>query len=312
MKDDFYSTIKQILSINIWFLLLGFIFIFLYWMLRSFAMYKISKKVNKDIKFRSIFKLMLRTQFFNAVTPFATGGQPYQLYYLNKCGIDYATSTSVVLQNFIVYQIALVFLGIVAFISNKIFNIFNDIYILQKLVALGFLINTFVIIIMFVLSFDKKLNKKIINFGIKILTKLNIVKDKNKKIKEWDKNINEFHKGASKLLEDKKNFINTISLNLLALICLYLTPVIVLYSMGDFDSVSICAGIISSAYVMLIGSFVPIPGGSGGLEYGFITFYGNFISGNILTATMLVWRFITYYFGMIIGAIALNIKDVKK
>jgi len=26
---------------------------------------------------------------------------------------------------------------------------------------------------------------------------------------------------------------------------------------------------------------------------------------------MLVWRFVTYYFGMVLGAIALNIKKVK-
>ena len=63
---------------------------------------------------------------------------------------------------------------------------------------------------------------------------------------------------------------------------------------------------------MLIGSFVPIPGGSGGLEYGFVAFYGTFISGSLLSAVMLVWRFITYYFGMIIGALAFYIKKVKE
>ncbi len=62
---------------------------------------------------------------------------------------------------------------------------------------------------------------------------------------------------------------------------------------------------------MLIGSFVPIPGGSGGLEYGFIVFYGNYIGGPKLTAIMLLWRFVTYYFGMIVGAINLNMRKVK-
>lgn len=83
---------------------------------------------------------------------------------------------------------------------------------------------------------------------------------------------------------------------------------IVLFSMGDFSSVNIFTSIVASAYVMLIGSFVPIPGGTGGLEYGFIKFYGKFISGSILSAAMLIWRFITYYFGLIIGAIAFNVK----
>lgn len=81
--------------------------------------------------------------------------------------------------------------------------------------------------------------------------------------------------------------------------------------MGEFNLITIPITIVSSAYVMLMGSFVPIPGGTGGLEFGFVTFFGNFIRGSKLSALMLVWRFITYYFCMILGAIALNIKKVK-
>jgi len=82
--------------------------------------------------------------------------------------------------------------------------------------------------------------------------------------------------------------------------------------MNDFESVSAGITIITSAYVMIMGSFVPIPGGTGGLEYGFVNFFGKFLSGSKLSALMLVWRFITYYFCMIIGAIALGIKKVEK
>ena len=76
--------------------------------------------------------------------------------------------------------------------------------------------------------------------------------------------------------------------------------------MGDFGSVNIATAIITSAYVMVIGSFIPLPGGTGGLEYSFISFYGYFAIDPKLTALMLVWRFLTYYFGMIVGAIVLN------
>ena len=82
--------------------------------------------------------------------------------------------------------------------------------------------------------------------------------------------------------------------------------------MRNFTAFNAGIALVTSSYVMLIGSFVPIPGGTGGLEYGFVQFYGNFITGSKLSAMMLVWRFITYYFGLIVGAIALNIKKVKQ
>lgn len=311
LKDNFKTTINQICSMNIWWLIVAFIFVILYWLFRSYAMFSIVKEENKRFKFLQSFQLMLRTQFFNAVTPFATGGQPFQVYYLNQCDISVASSTGLVVENFIVYQIALVFLGLVAVISNYFFHIFSEVHLLQKLVTLGFIINTAVIVVMFLVSFGKKINKKIINFGINILTKLKIVKDKEKKLNEWDNSINQFHKSATILLKKKSVFIKSIFLNLLALICLYLIPLILFYSMGLYDKINGLETIVTSAYVMLIGSFVPIPGGTGGLEYGFVAFYGNFIKGGTLSAIMLIWRFITYYFGLIVGSIAVNMKRVK-
>ena len=311
LKDNFLETVTQIFTMNIWYILVALILLVLFWLFRSYPIYTFCKKINKDFKYLSAVQLTLRTQFFNAVTPFATGGQPYQIYHLKQLGIDYAASTSVVIQNFIVYQIALVFLGIVALISNQIFDIFKNAELLQRLIALGFIINALVIILLFVVAFSKKLNKIIINFGIKVLTKLRIVKDKEKKLKEWDEYINKFNKCANILLKDKKTFILNILCNFVALCSLYLVPLFVLYSMGNFNAFSAGVSIVTCAYIMIIGSFVPIPGATGGLEFGFVQFYGNFITGSKLSAMMLVWRFITYYFAMIVGAVALNIKKVK-
>ncbi len=274
-------------------------------------MYNFCKKMHKDFKFSSAFQLVLRTQFFNAITPFATGGQPYQIYYLKQVGLGYAEATSVVLENFIVYQIALVILGLMAIISNSIFNIFDKVVLLKQLVTLGFIINTLIIVIMFVVAFSKKLNKFLINIGITILTKLKIVKDKEKKLEQWDQNISRFNKSAKILLKDKKSFLSNILYNFIALASLYLIPLFVLYSMGEFNAFNPGIAIVTSAYIMVIGSFVPIPGGTGGLEFGFVQFYGHFVTGSTLSAMMLVWRFITYYFGMIVGAITL-LKKVKK
>lgn len=312
LKDNYREIISQILTMNIWYLLLAFILLIIFWLFRTYPMYSFCKKINKTFKYSDAFLLTLRTQFFNAVTPFATGGQPYQIYYIKKCGLNYAESTSVVLENFIVYQIALVLLGLISLFTNKIFHIFKNVLFLQKLIALGFVINTLVIVVMFIVAFSKSMNKKLINFQINLLSKLHLVKNREETLEKWNTNINNFHKSAKILLKNKKSFIINILCNLVALSSLYLIPLFILYAIGDFKSVQGLISIVTSAYIMIIGSFVPIPGATGGLEYGFLQFYGNFVSGSKLKALMLVWRFITYYFGMIIGAIALNIKRVKK
>ena len=45
---------------------------------------------------------------------------------------------------------------------------------------------------------------------------------------------------------------------------------------------------------------------------GFMFFFKYLISGSILNGLMLVWRFVSYYFGMIVGAIALAVYRKKE
>ena len=174
------------------------------------------------------------------------------------------------------------------------------------MVLIGFIINFLVIVVLFSITYFKKGNKVVINFIINILSKLKIIKNKEEKINQFEKYLSDFNDGAKILLKNKKKFIMLILLQLLSLSLLYLVPYFIVKGVGL--NISIINVIVTSAYVMLIGAFVPIPGGTGGLEYGFISFYGNFITGPKINAIMLIWRFVTYYFGMILGAIILGLR----
>lgn len=309
LKDNAVETIGELKNMNILFVLLAVIFVSFYWIFRSLSLYIFTKKFKSNFKYTSALKLTLTTLFFDGVTPFSSGGQPFQVYYLKKHDLPVVDGTNIIIQNFIVYQIALVFLGVVAIISNRIFNIFPQVGLLQKLVTIGFIINLLVTIGLFSIAFLKKFNKFICKVVIGILFKLKVIKSKEETLDKFNTNVSNFNKGAKELLKNKKLFIKGITYNFMALICFYTIPVIILFAMNDFTSFNLLLSIVASAYVMLIGSFVPIPGGSGGLEYGFVAFFGNFLQGSKLTAIMLIWRFITYYLGMIVGAIAMNIKE---
>lgn len=308
LKDNYEEIVKQIISINKPFLLIAFLLMIVYWILKAHIMKKIASKFNENFTFPMALRLVLETNFFHAVTPFSSGGQPYEIYSLKKSNLKISDATNVSIQNFIVYQIALVLLGTIAVICNHFFHIFPSNNFLKYLVTVGFICNFFVIVILFIVSFTKKLNQMIVNFIISVLNKIKIVKNKEKVILKFEKHISEFNSGARILIADKKNFLYMILCNFFALIIFYLIPLVLLYGTRDYTSMNAFESVLTSAYIMMVGSFVPIPGGTGGLEYAFIVFYSNFITGPVLNAIMLLWRFITYYFGMIVGAITLTLK----
>ncbi len=312
LKDDFDNIVNQVLSANILLLVVAFLFFMLYWFFKSAVLYNFTRKFKSDYSLKSAFRTQAITQFFNAVTPFSSGGQPFQIYSLKKKGLKISDATNVTIEEFVVYQIALVLLGTLAIIFNHILHIFPYDSLLSKLVLIGFLINTIVIIVLFIIAFWRKSNEFLVKFVINILSFCKIIKNKEKVMDKWNVYINNFHNGAKILIENKIDFMANVFYSFLGLICLYMIPIFIIYSLGDYISFNILEAIIASAYVMLIGSFVPLPGGTGGVEFGFLKFFGVFITNEaILRALMLLWRFITFYMGIIVGAIALNIKERK-
>lgn len=314
LKDNFFTIVHELLNLNLFWVLIAVLVFITSIIVRSYSMYFMVKKYCPEYTIGQANRLLLTTQFFNAVTPFATGGQPFQVYTLKKDGVRIADGTSIVVQNFIVYQIALVLLGLLAVGSNYFFHIFKANVLLQGLTTIGFLMNTFVAVALLIIMFAKKFNDKIIRFILNMINRFNFISDERKEglIKKLEDTTKRLAKGGKNLLKDKKMFVSTIALNFIGLALLYLVPMFVLYAMGDYTSVGPFVCIASSAYVMLIGAFVPIPGGTGGLEYSYVEFFGNFISGSKLQASMLVWRFVTYYFGMLLGAIALQFNTKRK
>ena len=307
LKDDFKDIVNILTQIDIKYILLAFLFYALFIIIKGFVNYKITND-KKKISLKEAIKHNIITQFFNGVTPFATGGQPMEVYMLMEHGIPIAKATNQTIQSFIFYQIALVICGSIAVINNFLFPIFPKVRILQILVLLGFIINVVVVIILVLISRSKRVTDKLSNLSIKILKKL------RRKVDEEDikQKFIDYHEGFKELRKRKKLFVGGIVLNIISLLCLYIVPMFILYSMHDFTSLNVNSTITASAYVYIIGGFVPIPGASGGIEYGFGRFFGNFIGASTLSAVLLLWRLITYYIGIIIGALVFNLEKKAK
>ena len=310
LKDNYQEIISTILKMNYIWIFVAILALIIYRLCASLGHYYIIKANNGKVSYLKCFQINLMILFFHGITPFAGGGQPMEIYFLHKEGIPVTKATNITLQNFIVYQIALILTGLIALIYNHIFNVFPNDSLIKYLVVLGFTINTLVLVVTFILSFGKKTNKFIIEKGIHFLAKIKIIKEEKKTQEKCQKYLQSFHDNAIELKKNKKIVVFMVLINIIGLMTMYSMPYPILRGMGI--NINIFKVITAIAYVMIIGSFVPIPGGTGGIEYSFIFFFQYLISGSILHAAMLVWRLISYYLGMIFGAIALSLYRKKE
>ena len=75
-------------------------------------------------------------------------------------------------------------------------------------------------------------------------------------------------------------------------------------------------GLSGASYFDLLGmnlcqsvasAYIPTPGGAGGQEL----IFSSIIKGSDLLAVMLIWRFISFYLGLFLGAFFTSIKSIK-
>lgn len=315
LNNDFSNVINEIKKMNFLWLFISIIYVMLYLFVRAINLNMILKQFNKNFSIVNTFKIVLSTSFFDSITPFSSGGQPAQIYLLNKSGFKISDSTNSVIQHSIVYQIALVIFGIIAIILNSIYNILGDNSLLRNFIIIGFSVNIAVVVLLVFFSFSKKINLKLLTGIINLLGRFKIIKKPEEVKKNIEKNMDKFVSNSKQLFKNYKLLVSGVFLCLIGFFFLYSIPLYISFGLNDFNNFNFLNTLVSSSYVMMIGSFIPIPGGSGGIEYGFIKFFGNFISGSRLKAMMLIWRFVTYYLIIIIGGISLLLykrrNDVK-
>lgn len=312
LKDDFGNIVNTLSGANYGWIVIALLCFFIGIGFEAKAYQEIIQGYEYEYTFKKSYRMLLITKFFNGITPFSSGGQPMQIYMLKKDGVRLTKATNIIIQNFIIYQAALVVFGIIAILINNYFKLFAEVTLLKQLVTIGFLINTLVMIGLVVISFSSKFNHFIVNKSISILNRFKLVKDKEKTLEKWREKVDDFHEGAEYLKKNKMLCFRTFIYNMIYLTLNYVMPYFVILALASTNTdatplKTICA----SAYVLIMGSFVPIPGASGGIEYGYLKFFGNFISGTLLKASLLIWRTISYYLPMLVGGILFNINTKR-
>lgn len=310
LRKNFKQTLILLASANHWLILLTLVIYLIHLLLETYVFYKTVTDYEKDYPFLKVFSINMITKFFSGITPLATGGESMQVVELKKDGIRITDGTNIAIQNYAYYQFAVLFFGALAIIFNYSFHLFKGVPFLKTLVILGFIIHLVIIILLALVSFNKRFSAWIVRTGIKILSKFKFktLKNLDKKKEKIEKSCEKFYNGAQQIKKNKKEFFIRLIIRIFSMAFYYAIPYFITMAIGEKTTLTLWIAIVASSYVYFSGSYVPIPGASGGMEYVFLTFFGNFIADNPLAVVLVIWRFITYYLPTLVGGIIFNIR----
>lgn len=298
-KEGYRAILNAMESANVYWLVAACGLMILYWLLEAYALHRLTKTFFKDLKFTTTLNTSMLGQFFNCVTPFASGGQPIQAYYLVKHKVPLGVATCGLLAKFLVYQVMLTLYSL-ALLIFKLKFFASQIQGFTTLVVVGFVVNMFVMFFLISMGLFKNLSKKLVSVIINILFKLHLVKNKQERLDYFDKEIDEFHKNFQLLKQKGKTVLEACIVTFFQLTVYFLISYFIYLSFG-LPQTRIDTFIAAQAFTLMISSFVPLPGAMGGAEMGFMAFFQIFFPPALIGIAMLLWRLITFYMPIGVG-----------
>lgn len=295
------TFIRQIAALNPIWILMALGCMFMYWCMEAFVLNGITKFHGVRRKFKESFVVTMVGQFFNAVTPFATGGQPAQVLYLMKSGIEGANASSIVMLKFFLFQTVLTVYSLVVIILS--FGYFSaKIPLLLTWTILGLAVHASMIILTILFSYNRTLTEKILKFVFRIVKKLRFIKVNEDTELKVEESLSAFHDNAY-LLKNNLGLLFKTSFMVFLQLSFYFSISYCVYRSFNLSGADFFQLFSAAVFVATVISIVPLPGSTGGAETGFIGFFGGFFGGGPVVSALLIWRIITFYFCIGFGSI---------
>lgn len=268
-------------------------------------MIRIRSLTDNQLSWRQSFRVIMIWEFASAVTPSVVGGAPIAMFILKREGINLGRSTAIVLITtlldelfyVLIVPIVILIVGTSALFPENISTLFFGLdFNPFSVFLIGFIVILFLVIFLFVaifiapiwfkkilllvskLFFLKKFRSRFEKTGDDIIIASNELKGKN--ISFWGKAF------SATILSWMGRFM--------------VINCIVLAFAPYTDQILLFARQLSMWVILLIS---PTPGGSGIAEYAFSGFLNDFIPFGMVAILAILWRIISYYPYLFIGAL---------
>lgn len=273
----------------------------------------ISKTVTGKVRFSSSLKTNFLGRYYDAVTPFSTGGQPMQIYYLSSKGIGGGNASAMVLIKYFASIFMWMAVGAALMIWGAAKGVLDGISGAKILKVTGWvgigvnlIIPTFVILFLLLPRIMFKLTRGVVKLG----KKLRIVKDEEKATVRAVKVVGDFRNSFKVMATTPLNLI------LLLLVCIaeaaltFAVPYFVMKALSCPVDGKLFEIMSLNAFATFGVSFIPTPGNSGVVEgMGALAF--SSAAGVALAWSVLIWRFSVFYIYILVG-IGITVRDIIK
>jgi len=231
--------------------------------------------------------------FFSQITPGASGGQPLQVVYMTKLGVNAFVSTLVCMMITLVYKLTLVLLFIIALVMRPAFvgSAISDVLVFF---IIGILIQSSFGLFLLVCVFKPSLALWVVNKFIGLGTKLHIVKKPEVTRAKAENSIKQYEAASDFIKKNMHIMLKMAIITFFQRLAYFLVAFCVAMALR-VPGVDVVEVVILQVILSIAVDMLPIPGASGANEILFVRLQ-TMVFGQSVSAGLLLNRGITYYF----------------
>lgn len=293
------EIIGVIKNVKPFYLISGIGMMVLYASCQAMNFHLIMKTLGKSVQFKNCFEYAYIGNYFNAITPGASGGQPAQVYYMTKDKVNFDLSTITIF--FMVFASQLVILlmgGVMAFWRRSILA--GSVAWFRYLLLAGGLVMLGLIILLLAFMFSKRMVPFLIHLAFKIGDRLHLLKKPEEMRVSMEALLLSYRNKSTTLLKHPILFVKVFFVTLLQWVAFGMVSYLVYLSFGHREH-GIVDLMTCQAFINIAVSAVPLPGSVGIAENSFLHLFGQFYSEQELASAMILSRMVNFYLPLVIG-----------
>ena len=335
IKDDAAEIWKTLITADVRYLLVVLGIMAGCILVRSFIYFCFAHLFVRKYHFHQALAVDQIGQFYNAITPGASGGQIMQAYTYKKQGVPVSSAVSILAMYSIMYQFILIIFGAVSLIVKNDFITklgyipttikINEVPInlpIWPLTIFGFILNVGVIGIVFLMGYWHGFHNFIMGPVVTFLNKIKLVKNPDKTRENLRIQVENFKIEFRRLSTNIPFLLLVIASFVVYMSIKFSIPYFVGKALGNqSQSASFLDCIFLSNYHQMVTGLIPVPGSAGVSEFVFYNLFMNegkwkesfFLVLNELgepdpaatrtlcRSSLLIWRSSTFVIPILIG-----------
>ncbi|MGN0384522.1 MAG: YbhN family protein [Lachnospiraceae bacterium] len=308
--QDLGEVLETIAVMNKAYLALAIFTAFFFVAAEGILFFYMFRSIGDRVGFLQCIKYAFIGFFYCGVTPSATGGQPMQLFHMQRDGHKVADSTVVLISAATAYKIILVVMGI----GIAVFwwgGLKNHLGMYMPLYFVGLFLNAALVALLLAILLNGRGMEKILLGLERFAVKIHILKHSEKRIEKMEEVVKQYRKVVLFL---KTHLHVVLFLTVVTFIqrCSVFGLTYFIYRGMGLSGAGLFTVMALQAVVYITVDMLPLPGSQGITELVYTAVFGQIFVGGTLTISMCVTRGINFYLPFIVSAVVAGISFFHK